>query len=240
MLAIDHISAQEVPINIPIEDADKELLKETFKWETSKPTVTDFDWIQLVSGEWLKGEIKSMFKEKLEFDSDKLDLLTLDWEDVKYLETHIPGRAFIEGHGRVVGYLEINQSEVIVTSGDTVQVFDRSELVSFITGGEEELDFWSAKLTLGLNVRSGNTDQIDYTAKANIKRQTSFSRFIADYIGNISSTSDIETTNNHRITATTDRFKTRRFFLRPLFGDCLLYTSPSPRDGLLSRMPSSA
>ena len=25
-----------------------------------------------------------------------------------------------------------------------------------------------------------------------------------------------------------------------LFRDCLLYTSPSPRDGLLSRMPSSA
>ena len=24
------------------------------------------------------------------------------------------------------------------------------------------------------------------------------------------------------------------------FSDCLLYTSPSPRDGLLSRMPSSA
>ena len=24
------------------------------------------------------------------------------------------------------------------------------------------------------------------------------------------------------------------------FEDCLLYTSPSPRDGLLSRMPSSA
>ena len=27
-------------------------------------------------------------------------------------------------------------------------------------------------------------------------------------------------------------------FLEP--NDCLLYTSPSPRDGLLSRMPSSA
>ena len=26
----------------------------------------------------------------------------------------------------------------------------------------------------------------------------------------------------------------------PLLGICLLYTSPSPRDGLLSRMPSSA
>ena len=26
----------------------------------------------------------------------------------------------------------------------------------------------------------------------------------------------------------------------PYYGVCLLYTSPSPRDGLLSRMPSSA
>ena len=28
--------------------------------------------------------------------------------------------------------------------------------------------------------------------------------------------------------------------VRLQFSDCLLYTSPSPRDGLLSRMPSSA
>ena len=30
------------------------------------------------------------------------------------------------------------------------------------------------------------------------------------------------------------------FILDNWFGTCLLYTSPSPRDGLLSRMPSSA
>ena len=29
-------------------------------------------------------------------------------------------------------------------------------------------------------------------------------------------------------------------FLNYLYSNCLLYTSPSPRDGLLSRMPSSA
>ena len=28
--------------------------------------------------------------------------------------------------------------------------------------------------------------------------------------------------------------------IEDLLDDCLLYTSPSPRDGLLSRMPSSA
>ena len=30
------------------------------------------------------------------------------------------------------------------------------------------------------------------------------------------------------------------FRIADVFGVCLLYTSPSPRDGLLSRMPSSA
>ncbi|GKQ94957.1 hypothetical protein KAM451_37230 [Aeromonas caviae] len=35
------------------------------------------------------------------------------------------------------------------------------------------------------------------------------------------------------------RLDTGRHF-RLLAGACLLYTSPSPRDGLLSRMPSSA
>ena len=33
---------------------------------------------------------------------------------------------------------------------------------------------------------------------------------------------------------------THAFFKALLFLGCLLYTSPSPRDGLLSRMPSSA
>ena len=37
----------------------------------------------------------------------------------------------------------------------------------------------------------------------------------------------------------TDRRSDRRV-IRLQFENCLLYTSPSPRDGLLSRMPSSA
>ena len=32
----------------------------------------------------------------------------------------------------------------------------------------------------------------------------------------------------------------REAIIKHLFDSCLLYTSPSPRDGLLSRMPSSA
>ena len=35
-------------------------------------------------------------------------------------------------------------------------------------------------------------------------------------------------------------YDSQAYIYRELFGYCLLYTSPSPRDGLLSRMPSSA
>ena len=55
----------------------------------------------------------------------------------------------------------------------------------------------------------------------------------------------VELENGHEIIAHTAG-KMRKNRIRVLAGDkvqveiCLLYTSPSPRDGLLSRMPSSA
>ena len=220
LLVVVSTQAQETPTDTAgtTEESGEKLDKDVFRWETSTPTATDFDWVQLVSGEWLKGEIKGLYQDSLEFDSDKLDLLTLDWEDVRYVETHIPGSAYIEGIGTVYGFFEINQTKIIVTNGEKKE-YDRSKLVSFITGGEEELDYWSAKITFGLIVRSGNTDQVDYNAKFNIKRQTSFSRFILDYLGNISNTQDVETINNHRVSFTADRFVTRYYFWRPIFGE---------------------
>ena len=37
-----------------------------------------------------------------------------------------------------------------------------------------------------------------------------------------------------------DEIEQERDHYRDMYNNCLLYTSPSPRDGLLSRMPSSA
>ena len=42
------------------------------------------------------------------------------------------------------------------------------------------------------------------------------------------------------LAASEEDWSTVSVFKNQLFGNCLLYTSPSPRDGLLSRMPSSA
>ena len=43
-----------------------------------------------------------------------------------------------------------------------------------------------------------------------------------------------------QLRATADKWRGGFWVMMALGGVCLLYTSPSPRDGLLSRMPSSA
>jgi hypothetical protein len=43
------------------------------------PPPDKFDWIQLTSDEWLKGEFIALYDDVREFDSKELDELTLDY-----------------------------------------------------------------------------------------------------------------------------------------------------------------
>ena len=45
---------------------------------TFEPPEDGFDWLQLTSGEWLKGELIVFTEDEVEFDSDILDELTID------------------------------------------------------------------------------------------------------------------------------------------------------------------
>lgn len=216
-----------------LEETDQAAKDEAAKDEAAKgeasskpwlPAAKEFDWIQLTSGEWLKGEIKSMYKDSLEFDSDKLDLLEIDWDDVKYLKSYRPSNVNLENSEPLTGNLQITGDKVTITDADNVQEFDRFDLISLTPSGDREADLWALKFTLGLNVRSGNTDQLDFNSKFNGQRRTARSRFIVDYIGNISKTGDglgdrIETINNHRVNASTNRYATRYFFYTPLFAE---------------------
>jgi len=188
------------------------------------PAAKEFDWVQLTSGEWLKGEIKSMYNDSLEFDSDKLDLLNIDWEDVKYLKSYRPSEVNIENSEPLTGSLQISGDKVTITDGENVQEFDRLDLISLTPSGEREADLWALKFTLGLNIRSGNTEQLDYNAKFGAKRRTAKSRFLLDYIGNISKTGNedgdlIETINNNRLGASHNIYATRYFFYTPVFAE---------------------
>jgi hypothetical protein len=220
--AEDELLKLEQTVGEQADSSEDKAIKDETLSKPLLPAAKEFDWVQLTSGEWLKGEIKSMYNDSLEFDSDKLDMQTIDWKDVKYLKSYRPSSINVEGHEQVTGSLQISEDKVTITNGEKVQEFKRSDLVSLAPSGDRERDLWAMKFTLGLNVRSGNTDQLDYNSKFNAARRTASSRFSLDYIGNISKTGDsegnlVETINNNRINASTSMYATRYFYYTPLF-----------------------
>ena len=190
-------------------------------WNNFIPPPDDkFDWIQLTSGEWLKGELNALYNYSLEFDSDELDLLKLDWDDVKQIRTAGPKSIRIEDSDSepitVIGVLTMTESKFLITSGDDVQEFDREQVVSIAEGAQREIDLWTGKISLGANIRGGNSDLTDSSLLANTRRRTAVSRFVVDYVGNYSKAEGIETSNNHRLNSYYDAFISSKFFWRTI------------------------
>jgi hypothetical protein len=189
-----------------------------------RPPEDGFDWVQLKNKEWLMGEIKSMYKDSLEFDSDNLDLQNIDWADVTYLRSAGESSINIEDVGEITGVLEITGDTIKLIDGEDVKEFNRARLISLTPAGDREFDLWAVDLTLSLNIRSGNTEQIDYTTRFSAKRRTAGSRVAADYVGSISKTDAgtgtlVETINNQRVSIGWDIYATRNFFYSPFFGE---------------------
>ena len=195
-------------------------------WDKFVPPPDDkFDWIQLTNGEWLKGEFNVLYDYEVEFDSDELNLQTFDLEDVKQIRTHkaisirIEDPELSDDPVIVEGILTLIGDKVIMTQGDETREFKRNQLVSIAQTDKKEIDLWSFSISLGLNVRGGNTETTDLNMQANAKRRTASSRLILDYFGNYSKAEDVETSNNHRLSGYRDSFISKKFFWRQLVGE---------------------
>lgn len=174
------------------------------------------DWLQLTSGEWLKGELIGLFNDYIEFDSEILDDLTIELEDVaQFISSRTMG-VQIQGEGLVIGEVLINENDVIITAGDHMSTFEREQLISLTRRAERELDRWSGDLSFGTNVRRGNNDVVEYNTIAGFERRTAVSRAFVDYIGNFNETEGVRVSDNHRVNMVLDRFSDSRFFWRPL------------------------
>jgi hypothetical protein len=216
---IDNSSPIAEPVILPTDELQDDAADNETTWNKAVPPTDKFDWIQLTSDEWLKGEIKVLYNKVLEFDSDELDLLEIDLEDIKQILGHGIKGVRLEGPITVFGELQVTKDKVIITNGDIQKTFDRSKLISITKGETRELSLWSAKLSLGLDLTSGNTEQTNYSSKMNLKRRTTGTRFNLDYLGNFSSTRGVDTVENNRLNGFFDIFKTRKFFWRPGFGE---------------------
>jgi len=183
--------------------------------QTFQPPPDSFDWIQLKSGEWLKGELIALYDGKLEFDSDELNNLTFDWDDVRQVRTGRVVQVRFKDREPLTGKLLVDGTTVRIL-GTPDQQFDRTGLISITPGEPRERNYWSENATFGFNLRRGNSNQVEVNTLASARRRTVTSRVILDYVGNYNVTDETTVTNNQRAYGGLDWFVTSRLFVRPV------------------------
>jgi hypothetical protein len=185
-------------------------------WQPPHPEEDEWDWVRVTSGEWLKGDLERLRRETLEFDSDEFGQVTIDWEDVAELRSPRIYYYTFEGREVLQGPARMRDGVIKVRTADGVQDRRSQDLVSIVTGGEREIDYWDGKLSLGFTQRSGNTNQTELSGFASLRRASPFWRFRVDYLGSIGTIEGTQNVNNHRATSSVDVFLANRFYLTPL------------------------
>jgi putative salt-induced outer membrane protein YdiY len=188
-------------------------------WAPPPPMPDEFDWVQLVSGEWLKGEIRAMYQDTMEFDSEELDLLSLDLEDITVIRSAQRLAVRFDGERIASGKLLLEGDDVTVIDGESQERFTRGDLLTISRAAKRRRDYWSGDVSVGGNFRSGNTEQTELSVSAALKRRTVDSRATLDYLANFTRNNGIDSANNHRLQLNWDRFMSDKFFIRPLFGE---------------------
>jgi len=179
------------------------------------PPPGKYSWIQLDTGEWIKGDIIALYDETLVFDSDHFGNLNIDLEDIR--NVHARGSfavTFVQGSA-VRGELQIREQEVVVRTADQSYEGSRADLVSITPAAERERDSWRGDIGFGANVRQGNSDISETNVDISLMRRTPVSRFTASYLGNTNDTDGERITDTHRVNTGLDRFTGRRLYWRP-------------------------
>ena len=183
-------------------------------WAPPTPSQGKFDWIKLVSGEWLGGEFKSMRDGALEFDSDKLNLLHLDWADVKEFRSSRSLEYVFNDGRRAVGPAIMSGGTVRVGTGG--EQYPASQLLSIVKGASSEWDRWSGKISLGVVMRSGNTNQRDYNSILSLRRDAGRTRFDVNGSANYGTLESNKNVDNRQASAQLDVFVTKRLYVIPI------------------------
>jgi putative salt-induced outer membrane protein YdiY len=174
-----------------------------------------FDWIQLKSGEWLRGHLHYVQDRKVEFDSDELKDLSLELKNVRQIYASKPLFTKFESRDQIYGMVVVS-SDVVQVMGPEQLSLPRDQLTGITPGGRREIDFWSAKANIGVTLQSGNTKQASVSATAELARRTPATVIELNYLGNFSEVQGTQNANNHRVNANYDIRLNRDWFARPL------------------------
>ncbi len=174
------------------------------------------DWVQLSSGEWLRGEIVLMRDEVLAFDSEELDVVQIDWTDIAALHSPRVLSVATRDGAALTGETELRDGSLRVAAGEEVREIPATQVHAILVGELTEANYWSATVNASLVIRSGNTDQSDFTSRMDVTRETTATRLVLNYRGNFGRTDGVETVNNHRGSGNYSLYLSRKLFVTPL------------------------
>ncbi len=185
------------------------------EWLPPAPTDENgFDWIQLKSGEWLKGRINSMQDEKLEFNSEELDHLTFEWKKILTVRSPRMNSIRIENLKPMDGSVLVTTNEVQIVSATETNTYPRRGLLAITPTGRRERNKWTGKAMAGVSFRSGNTKETEVNSHLSLERRTPDTHLNFDYLGNYSKVNGVDTEDNHRFIGQFDYFLSRRLYMR--------------------------
>ena len=182
------------------------------------------DWIQLKSGEWLRGELKYIQHKDVEFDSDELEEQSLKLKDIRQVYTAHRMLAQVEGQEPVYGVVVVSNGVVTVKGPDKTVSLAREELMGITPGGDRKIRYWSGSATVGISLQSGNNSQTTVNTMAELARRTPSTTLLLEYLGNYSEVNGEKNANNDRGNLTYDFRLNRTWFVRPV--DFEIYHDP--------------
>jgi hypothetical protein len=176
------------------------------------PREDNFDWIQLESGEWLKGRIQAMQERELDFDGEELELMTVEWKKIRQVRSSKINRVLYGDNHEISGPIWVTPDQVTVGGRGASHLFPK-RTSKHHTRRIEGPKLLVGKVSTGMTFQAGNTKSADFNAQAALQRRTPETRLKFDYLGNVSSVEDVESANNHRLNSASDYWLSRKLYL---------------------------
>jgi hypothetical protein len=188
----------------------------TISWKPPGVGHDGSDWVQLKSGEWLRGQLKYIQKKEVEFDSDEMEEQTLKLKDVSMV--YPAHRMFTQFERRQPAYGSVVISnDFVMVSGAEPLCLHRDLLMGITpSGGRTGIRDWSGNANFGLSLQSGNHSQTTMSTSAELARRTPNTTLLFDYLGNYSQADNVQSANNERVNATYDIRLNHDWFVRPV------------------------
>ena len=183
-------------------------------WAPPALDADQLDWIVINSGEWLRGNIDYIDDETLYFDSEELDDVEIDWADIIAARCTSRNSFRMTDNTVHTGTMGLRDGVIRILTEEGVREYPQDMLMSMIEGDLRELNYWSFEVGGSLTVRSGNSDEEDLTMRAELKRETPFTRGLVKFDSVLSTVDDEDVTDNRSLKALLDFFLTQRLFVR--------------------------